>query len=85
MRLSTVKLLSLLGLAIGVGVVQIRTGVAAHGGSGGGDSVVKRAMNPSQRILGRFLRVRYVRSGRNFDMVLKGSQSDLRAQNVQLS
>ncbi|KIO19995.1 hypothetical protein M407DRAFT_82043 [Tulasnella calospora MUT 4182] len=82
-KLSTVKWLSLLGLAIGVGVVQIQTGAAAHGG---GDSIVKHVMNPTKG----FLAVSSAcltsgLAGVYFEMVLKGSQSDLWVRNVQLS
>ncbi|KAG9009158.1 hypothetical protein FRB90_008528 [Tulasnella sp. 427] len=82
-RLSTTKWLSLLALAIGVGVVQIQTGAAAHGG---GSSVVKHAMNPTKG----FLAVSSAcltsgLAGVYFEMVLKGSQSDLWVRNVQLS
>ncbi|KAG8924395.1 hypothetical protein FRC01_011569 [Tulasnella sp. 417] len=84
-KLSTVKWLSLLGLAIGVGVVQIQTGAAAHGG-GSGDSIVKHVMNPMKGFLAvSSACVTSGLAGVYFEMVLKGSQSDLWVRNVQLS
>ncbi|KAG8940700.1 hypothetical protein FRC04_005081 [Tulasnella sp. 424] len=85
-RLSTVKWLSLLGLAIGVGVVQIQTGAAAHGGSSDGDSIVKHVMNPTKGFLAvSSACVTSGLAGVYFEMVLKGSQADLWVRNVQLS
>ena len=81
-RLTTVKWLSLLALAVGVGIVQIQTTsttatAAAHVGSN---------MNP----LKGFLAVAAAcmtsgLAGVYFEMVLKGSKSDLWVRNVQLS
>lgn len=82
-KLSTVKWLSLLGLAIGVGIVQIQTGSASGHSS---SSHLEHIMSPMKGFLA--VSAACVTSGLAgvyFEMVLKGSQADLWVRNVQLS
>ncbi|KAH7107591.1 nucleotide-sugar transporter-domain-containing protein [Auriculariales sp. MPI-PUGE-AT-0066] len=81
-RLTTAKWLSLLGLAIGVGVVQIQAGM--HKPTSGATN--GHTMHP----MSGFLAVSAAcltsgLAGVYFEMVLKGSQTDLWVRNVQLS
>ncbi|KAF5357972.1 hypothetical protein D9756_001497 [Leucocoprinus leucothites] len=81
-KLSTVQWISLLFLALGVGIVQIQAG--AHGGAAG--STTAHSMNA----LKGFMAVTAAcftsgLAGVYFEMVLKNSQADLWVRNVQLS
>ncbi|KAG8957882.1 hypothetical protein FRC05_009511, partial [Tulasnella sp. 425] len=82
-RLSTVEWLSLLGLAIRDGVLQIQTGAVVHRDSRGGDSVVKHVVHALKGFLAIFSAYNTSElAGIYFETVLKGSQSDLWIRNV---
>jgi len=81
-KLSTVQWISLLFLALGVGIVQIQAGV--HNDAAGGPPT------PSMNVLKGFVAVAAAcftsgLAGVYFEMVLKNSQADLWVRNVQLS
>ncbi|KAF9013896.1 nucleotide-sugar transporter-domain-containing protein [Cyathus striatus] len=82
-KLSSAQWLSLLFLAIGVGVVQIQAGAATHATV---SDALQNGMNPMKG----FLAVTAAcftsgLAGVYFEMVLKNSQADLWVRNVQLS
>ncbi|KAJ4487868.1 nucleotide-sugar transporter [Lentinula aciculospora] len=81
-KLTSLQWISLLALAIGVGIVQIQSGVAAHHGS----STEMSAMNASKGFLA-VVAACFTSglAGVYFEMVLKNSQADLWVRNVQLS
>jgi UDP-sugar transporter A1/2/3 len=81
-KLSTIQWISLLFLALGVGIVQIQAG--AHSGAAGS------ALTHSMHALKGFMAVTAAcftsgLAGVYFEMVLKNSQTDLWVRNVQLS
>ncbi|KAJ3758433.1 nucleotide-sugar transporter-domain-containing protein [Lentinula raphanica] len=81
-KLTSLQWVSLLALAIGVGIVQIQSGVAAHHGS----SMEISTMNASKGFLA-VVAACFTSglAGVYFEMVLKNSQADLWVRNVQLS
>jgi UDP-sugar transporter A1/2/3 len=81
-KLTSLQWVSLLALAIGVGIVQIQSGVATHHGS----SVELTSMNGSKGFLA-VVAACFTSglAGVYFEMVLKNSQTDLWVRNVQLS
>ncbi|KAF9075204.1 nucleotide-sugar transporter-domain-containing protein [Rhodocollybia butyracea] len=81
-KLTSLQWISLLALAIGVGIVQIQSGVATHHGS----SAELTSMNGSKGFLA-VVAACFTSglAGVYFEMVLKNSQADLWVRNVQLS
>lgn len=77
-RLSSKKWLALLCLAAGVGIVQLQSATRSEGGS--------HQMNPTKGLLSvAFACITSGLAGVYFEMVLKGSRTDLWIRNAQLS
>lgn len=85
-KLSTSQWLSLLFLAIGVGIVQIQTGSGDKSESVASAAAQETNMNPLKGFLAVFAACfTSGLAGVYFEMVLKNSQADLWVRNVQLS
>ncbi|KAH9483916.1 UDP-galactose transporter [Psilocybe cubensis] len=85
-KLSTAQWISLLFLAIGVGIVQIQSGVDKSASVAPSTNVVAHSMNPMKGFLAVFAACfTSGLAGVYFEMVLKNSQADLWVRNVQLS
>ncbi|KAJ3801361.1 nucleotide-sugar transporter [Lentinula aff. detonsa] len=81
-KLTSLQWVSLLALAVGVGIVQIQSGVAAHHGSSSEMSVMNASKGFLAVVAACFTSGL---AGVYFEMVLKNSQADLWVRNVQLS
>ncbi|KAE9409635.1 nucleotide-sugar transporter [Gymnopus androsaceus JB14] len=81
-KLTSLQWVSLLALAIGVGIVQIQSGVATHHGSSSELSVMNASKGFLAVVAACFTSGL---AGVYFEMVLKNSQADLWVRNVQLS
>jgi len=82
-KLSPSQWISLLFLAVGVGIVQIQAGA---GTAGAAKEAVTHAMNPMKGFMAVFAACfTSGLAGVYFEMVLKNSQADLWVRNVQLS
>ncbi|PPQ93256.1 hypothetical protein CVT25_015254 [Psilocybe cyanescens] len=85
-KLSTTQWLSLLFLAVGVGIVQIQSGVDKSASMAASATAGVHSMNPMKGFLAVFAACfTSGLAGVYFEMVLKNSQADLWVRNVQLS
>ncbi|KAF9484730.1 nucleotide-sugar transporter [Pholiota conissans] len=85
-KLSSSQWISLLFLAIGVGVVQIQVGAEKHGSAAASVTAGMHALNPMKGFIA-VVAACFTSglAGVYFEMVLKNSQADLWVRNVQLS